>query len=252
MIDYTEMLSPKGPKAFYRRWYFWVGVIVILGVIYSAVWNWLVTPRVNPNPQKKIVVRGVFPYDKGFYLRVREDFYSSHPRCKIAARAFLIFKQAMVSREKFVPVQVSKEGGNRYSFTYYEDYFEPGFCEWSYGGVSAAVIVGETVEAFIGPNRKSRLITGQAATGMGVPFGLHHKFNVINYDCHFYEHEFMRIQGLVVERGFSCFDHLGKNNRRDQAVLDNELNFNFKKEIEYKKLGPDGRSIYFWKEGESK
>lgn len=110
-------------------------VVTILGflALYLGGEYLLMSPFVNPFPTKKITVRGVFPYDRGWELRFRKEYFTKNPSCKQTARILFIFPQAEVNRHQNVPITVRRDGGNQYSFEYYEDYFLSGFCEWSPG-----------------------------------------------------------------------------------------------------------------------
>jgi hypothetical protein len=179
-----------------------------------------------------VVVRGSFPYDQGWDLKITTSFYSSNPECKVAARAFFLFKAADVSREVFVDIPVTREDGNHYSFTYYEDYFKPGYCEWK--------------QRFV---YSQQLVKGEF-WGRRAILGLNRDYNVINYECWWRSRLRPGISETARQMMFSCFDHLGKNNRSDPRVKDNELNFNFNPLIDYDYYDLNGDIQSKWVEGE--
>ena len=68
-------------------------------VVAAAMLHYLVTrPVDNPQPQKKQIVQGSFPYEKGWELRIEASYYKvlHNPTCRQTAR-FLHFPQAEVS-----------------------------------------------------------------------------------------------------------------------------------------------------------
>jgi hypothetical protein len=217
----------------WRKPTFWLIVLAILALLTFAVQHWMFTPLINPNPQQKVVVRGTFPYDQGWDLKITTSFYSSNPECKVAARAFFLFKAADVSRKVFVDIPVTREGGNRYSFTYYEDYFTPGYCKWKQGFIGSEQLV------------KGRWWSGRSINGLNQG-----KYNVINYECSWMSMLLPGISETAREMMFNCFDHLGKNNRRDPLVKDNQLNFNFNPKILYQYYDTHGRIESKWVEKE--
>lgn len=81
------------PKPASRHWAWRHKLLVVIGVFVSLGFaHYLLTrPTDNPQPQKKIVVRGSFPYDRGWDLRIEASYYSKNPTCKQTARAFFIF-----------------------------------------------------------------------------------------------------------------------------------------------------------------
>jgi hypothetical protein len=81
----------------------------------------------------------------------------------------------------------------------------------------------------------------------GLNIGEH---NVINYECSWGSRLRPGISKTAREMMFNCFDHLGKYNRRDPLVKDNELNFNFNPMINYDYYDTNGRIQRKWVEGE--
>jgi hypothetical protein len=233
MDQFKNSASLASINTLWRKPLFWIIGLVLLAAGTFAVQHWMFTPVINPNPQQKVVVRGSFPYDQGWDLKITTSFYSSNPDCKVAARAFFLFKAADVSREVFVDIPVTREGDNRYSFTYYEDYFAPGHCKWK--------------QRFIGSEQlvKGRWWGGSNINGLNI--GEH---NVINYECSWGSRLRPGISKTAREMMFNCFDHLGKYNRRDPLVKDNELNFNFNPMINYDYYDTNGRIQRKWVEGE--
>lgn len=218
--------KPALPASFHwlvRKPLFWLIVLLLLAVGTYFVRQWMYTPQVNPHPKQKVVVRGVFPYDKGWDLKITTSFYSSNPDCQIAATAFFFFKAADVSREVFVEIPVTREAGNRYSFTYYEDYFSPGYCKWAQRFVYSQQFVNERF------------------WGRGAILGLNREYNVINYECSWTNMLTPGVSKNAREMLFKCFDHSGRNNRFDPQIEDNEVNFNFSSMIDYDYYDANGR-----------
>lgn len=191
--------------------------------------RWAISPHWKPNPTKKVVVRGVFPYDRGWDLRVHTSFYTNNPTCKVTARAFFIFPIADVSRETRLEIPVTREDGGRYSFTYYEDYFQPGFCDWEQGFV--------TVQQFQ---------DGHWQPGSSAILGLNHQFNLINYECHYIN---LLAPGLgkdAREKSVVCGENKERPSQRSPLVADNEVNFTWKAKTLYERLSSSGQREMVW------
>lgn len=128
--------------------------------------SWLMTPAINLSPTKKVVMRGKFPFHKGWELRIARSFYARNELCSMTARVFFFIPQAKVSREFALPFMLPKRlDGSQYAVEYYEDYFVPGFCDWTPGFVSYYIVEGE------------RVIDGAAILDGG------HRYNKIDYTC---------------------------------------------------------------------
>lgn len=143
-----------------RRWV--VTLILLFGLVFVG-FHWLMTPTVNPNPIRKVVMRGEFPFERGWELRIARSFYARNSLCNRTARVFFFIPQAEVSREKaplfIVPKQLES---SRYEVEYYQDYFLPGFCDWTERFVSYSIL------------QNGQIKTGQAL--LGFP-NLHNKIN---------------------------------------------------------------------------
>lgn len=235
MNDFKNSASLASIYGLWRKPLFWLISLALLAVGIFAVRHWMYTPHINPHPQEKVVVRGSFPYDQGWDLKINTSFYSSNPECQVAARAFFFFKAADVSRKVFADIPVTREGGNRYSFIFYEDYFAPGHCQWKQG--------------FVG---SKQWVKGQWWGGENINGLNQGKYNVINYECSWGSRLRPGVSKTAREMMFNCFDHSGKNNRRDPLVKDNELNFNFNPLINYDYYDANGRMQRKWIEGEQK
>jgi hypothetical protein len=230
MTDPIEAHSPKRVVPFYRRWHFWLTALAMLATLYGG-WRWMVTPHVNPHPQMKVVVRGVFPYERGWELRIRRDFSTRNRLCEITARAFLIFPMANVARETSIEIPVVREGDdNRYTFTYYEDHFVPGLCEWAGRFTSFGIFQD-----------------GKNLQG-GAILGLNRQYNQITYECHFIDTEVRSIQGIQVQRGVVCSGNVDRS--FDPSRADNEVNFTWMNKVLYTRIVSPGHSETIWKEGD--
>ena len=143
-------------------------VVTVFAVIVSAFcgYRWLMTPTINPNPTMRVVMRGRFPFDKGWELRIARSFHTQNSLCKRTARVFFFIPQAEVSREKSLPFIVpTRLDGSRYEVEYYEDYFLPGFCDWTPGFASYYIL------------QREEILNGAAL--LGFP----HRLNKMNFSC---------------------------------------------------------------------
>lgn len=211
-----------------------LGLVTLLAVLYGG-YRWAVTPHVNPNPTKKVVVHGQFPYDRGWDLQIKTSFYTKNPRCDVTARAFLIFRMADVSREAWVEIPVAREGGNSYSFTYYEDYFQPGFCEWDQRFVYSHLFQDKEWQH-----------------GNSAILGLNRQYNQINYECHYLDKLTPGMGKNTREKSVVCGDDNEKPHNFNLRRTDNEVNFAWKSKVLYEYYGSDGHRELTWKEGEEK
>ena len=137
--------------------------LIAVGVLAAgllAAQHWQVRPHVNPNPVKRVVVRGVFPYAQGWELRMWQHFYSNNPECKYTGRAFFIFPTAEVPRTADIAVPLKRIDDQRYEAEYFEDYYMPGHCEWGGGALLAEVTTdGSPVarESLMGSNKRKSM-----------------------------------------------------------------------------------------------
>lgn len=175
-----------------------VVAICLLGAMFYG-FSWLMIPQVNPNPTKKIVVSGTFPYEMGWELRIDREFYSKNPICKQTALIFLVIPVAEVSREKVLPVNVSRLEGMQYETSYYEDHFLPGLCDWTAGFAYYRIYSNE------------KLLHG------GAILGFPNRFNKIDYGC---SNITMPRTG---ETGVACYE--GNNRSFDPSLSSGKVNF---------------------------
>ena len=209
-------------------------VVATLITLYGG-YRWTVTPHINPNPTKKVVVRGQFPYDRGWDLQIKTSFYTKNPQCDVMARAFLLFPMAQVAREVWADIPVIRESGNRFSFTYYEDYFLSGYCLWE--------------QRFV---YSRKYLDGEWERGNTAIPGLNSQYNQINYECTYMD---VLVPGLgrdAREKSVGCDDNLGRNHRFDSRIEGNELNFVFNSKILYEYYDAAGNRKTTWKEGSEK
>ena len=191
----------------------WVVTLILLFGLVFVCFNWLMTPTVNPNPIKKVVIRGQFPFERGWDLRISQSFYARNSLCNRTARVFFFIPQAEVSREKALPFIVPKRlEGSHYEVEYYQDYFLPGFCDWT--------------ERFV---FYSILQNGQIKTGGAALLGFPNLYNRINYSCFIYtvpvntpaKYE----SGLVCSAGINR-----RNSSFDPSLPYGEVNFFWKEQ----------------------
>ena len=116
------------------RRYWVVTLILVLGLVYFG-YQWLISPHINSDPKRKILIRGQFPFSQGLDLKLDINFRSRNPACKHTGRAFLIFPTAEVDRRSRQIISVKREDGDHYSAEVTLDYFLPGFCDWQHDGM---------------------------------------------------------------------------------------------------------------------
>jgi hypothetical protein len=174
----------------------------------AAAFHYLVTrPVDNPQPQKKLLVQGSFPYDKGLELRIDATYYSESVSCRQTARAFFIFPQAEVAHEAWRNVPVVREGGNRYRFEFYPDAVLPGFCDWRLQFVFYRIYKdGKNVQG-------------------GAILGFPGRFNVIRYGCSNLTSTYFRSPDRtpIIETGVTCYE--GDSHWKDSAKTDHQIDF---------------------------
>lgn len=172
-----------------------LAVLVALGLGHY----WLVHPADNPRPEKKLTVRGSFPYDKGWDLAIDVSYYSKNPICKQTARAFFIFPQAEEARGAWRSLPVIREGDKQYRFDFFEDAVLPGFCEWTLRFVNYTIY------------EKGREIQG------GAILGFPGRYNTIRYHC----------TGVKMPRTneirVGCFE--GNDHWKDESRQDHMVDF---------------------------
>lgn len=197
-----------------------ITTIIILGLLFLG-YRWLMLPQVNSHPIKKVVMRGQFPFEKGWELRIGRSFYARNSLCNRTAKVFFFIPQAEVTREFGLPFTVPKWlGGNRYEVEYYQDHFLSGFCDWTEGFVSYYI-----------------LQSGQIKQG-GALLGFPNLYNKINYNC------FMQTlpvnTSAKYESGLVCLDGsvnkssnravYGSNSSLDPSLPYGEVNFFWKEQ----------------------
>jgi hypothetical protein len=209
----TEMKRPPlGTSAKKQSWVMRHKLLTLASLfVLAGLVHYLVTrPVDNPQPQKKQIVQGVFPYDKGWELRIEASYYSNNPTCKQTARAFFIFPQAEVSREAWRTIPVVREEGNRYRFEFYEDAIDPGFCDWRLQFVYY------------------RIFSNGAKIQGGAILRFPSSYNVIRYDCVNVKSTYYKAPDRtpVEQVGVACLER--DNHWKDSARTDNQIDFVWK------------------------
>ncbi|MEY3201942.1 MAG: hypothetical protein RIR70_1492, partial [Pseudomonadota bacterium] len=120
--------------AWCKKHWFISGFLAFIAV-YAVVLE-LSKPRINPNPQRKIVMSGVFPYDRGFELKLDISFSTENPDCKETLLTLGLFPAATVRQTWETEVPVKKVGENRYAAELAFDHVLPGRCQWTYAGMA--------------------------------------------------------------------------------------------------------------------
>ena len=116
-----------------KHWF--VSGFLALMVVYAVVLQ-LYKPSVNPNPKRKIVMSGTFPYDRGFELKLDLRFSTADPDCQETLLTLGLFPAAKVKQRWQTDVPVKKIGENRYSAEIAFDHLLPGRCQWTYAGMT--------------------------------------------------------------------------------------------------------------------
>jgi hypothetical protein len=90
-------------------------------------------PKINPHPIQKVRIHGQFPFDKNVTLsHFAISYANNNPECNIKHKAFGIFTAAETSRQAEINVSVARSEDNKYEAYYYQDYFLPGPCKWTF------------------------------------------------------------------------------------------------------------------------
>jgi len=113
-----------------------ITAVSVLGLLIYG-YSWLVSPHVNSVPRQKVVIRGQFPFNKGLNLSLQASFYSRNPSCKQTAQVFLVVPAASgIDASIDLDVPVIRENGEGYLAEINIDHFQPGFCDWQFGGMA--------------------------------------------------------------------------------------------------------------------
>lgn len=189
---------------------YWALVAMTIAGVLLLGHHWLMTPRVNPNPTKKVIVRGEFPFDRGWELRFAQSFYTRNPLCKQMARVFFFIPQAEVSREAWAPPIVPTHlSDSRYEALYYEDYILPGFCDWT--------------ERFV----YYRIYSGGERISGAALLGFPDSYKEINYEC--FTHTLPVNTDAKYESGLVCRERFGRRSGSfDPSLPHGEVNFSWK------------------------
>ena len=108
-------------------------IIVLLSCIsLTACGNSNEVPKVNPNPQKRVRIHGVFPFDKDMSLKLYAQYANDNPSCDIVYRSFGIFEAARTKKTVDVLLEIRRLEGNAYEAYYDQDHFLAGYCEWRF------------------------------------------------------------------------------------------------------------------------
>ena len=152
-----------------RHWV--VTLILVLGLVYFG-YQWLMSPHINSDPKRKILIRGQFPFSQGLDLRLHVTYQSRNPICKQTVRVFWIIPATSTKVDSlsafYIPIRHESE--DRYSAEVIVDHFLPGFCDWQYGGMAYGFAGGK-----IGPSASS------VTSSMGGPFPVRKK--TLTYVC---------------------------------------------------------------------
>ncbi|MGW8168463.1 MAG: hypothetical protein ACWGHH_00380 [Sulfurovaceae bacterium] len=90
------------------------------------------TPMVNPHPTKKVRIHGKFPFDENMTLAPFDIVYiNENPKCNKKYKAFDIFLSKSAKQSIYIKSNIIKQA-NSYEAYYYQDYFLPGECEWTF------------------------------------------------------------------------------------------------------------------------
>ena len=207
--DTPPTAEPSASPVTRRSWVMRHKLLTLVAIfLLAALAHYLVTrPMDNPKPQKRLLVQGSFPYDRGWDLKIEASYYSRNPTCKQTARAFFLFPQSEVSREAWRTVPVVRQQGNRYRFEFFEDAVLQGFCDWQLRFLNYSIfhdgreIQGEAILGF--PSRDDR----------------------IRYDCKSVSSTYFKAPDRtpVIETGVVCRDR--DRHQKDPARSDYQIDF---------------------------
>lgn len=97
------------------------------------------TPKINPNPVKKVRIHGKFPFDKNVTLELRVGYINNNRKCNKIGKVFGIFPAVELKQKVYKVYKTTIKNGN-YEAYFYQDYFLPGACEWKLGFVGLALL----------------------------------------------------------------------------------------------------------------
>jgi hypothetical protein len=94
------------------------------------------TPRLNPNPQDPITIRGAFPFDKGYDLVFNQGARTTAPWASVVCGGFGLTRgwKGFACRggyETFLPKKIDC---CHYEITLYRDHYLPGIAGWENNG----------------------------------------------------------------------------------------------------------------------
>lgn len=110
--------------------------LVGLGLFFKILGAWVFTPRLNPNPQDPITIRGVFPFDKGYDLVFDQGARTTAPWASVVCGGFGLTRgwKGFACRggyETFLPKKIDC---CHYEITLYRDHYLPGIAGWENNG----------------------------------------------------------------------------------------------------------------------
>lgn len=111
-----------------RHWL--VSALIVNAVLWQAFWWHFKTPIRNPWPQDTYIVKGRFPFDKGYDLVFMQNVYGGASWHQRLCGGLSMRERATCSagRVFFKPRRID---GEHYEVTLYRDYYFRGFPDWT-------------------------------------------------------------------------------------------------------------------------
>ncbi|MBB2775707.1 UNVERIFIED_ORG: hypothetical protein HNP28_000995 [Comamonas terrigena] len=127
---------PIGILARLRAWTRKHWLITTLLVLYglSHVWDWVLTPTINPHPQDLVTIKGTFPFDQGYEMNVHMGAYTTTKWIN-QWHGFLIPGRPIAYYSKQLPLTITQVGPKNYEFSFYRDFYLPGIAGWHLSGL---------------------------------------------------------------------------------------------------------------------
>lgn len=113
-------------------------VLTLVGLVlfFKILGAWVFTPRLNPNPQDPITIRGAFPFDKGYDLVFNQGATTTTPWVNVVCGGFGLITdwKGFACRSEEEILQPQRVDCCHYEITLYRDQYLPGIAGWEHGG----------------------------------------------------------------------------------------------------------------------
>lgn len=119
------------------------------------------TPRINPNPQDPLTIRGAFPFDKGYDLVFNQGARTTTPWVNVICGGFGVIAGwdgfSCNSDEEILRPQ--KIGCCSYEVTFFRDQYLPGIAGWKHSGFGFGSFSSGTPRVLVGAlPKKSKMM----------------------------------------------------------------------------------------------